>query len=148
MLNRRMKLTAVLILVFVLLMGAMALGAYEPFKVKLGLFDRLVCLALLPAEGNYATLKIVRELQMELAPSEEESKLAGITPNLLTGGTEATLGWDKVKPKEIAFGDVAKGIIVAALEKMNKEEKLTQQHFNLYSWFVLKEKQEGIKEGE
>jgi len=36
------------------------------------------------------------------------------------------------------------------LEKLNKEEKLTQQHFNLYSWFVLGEKQEKeeVKEGE
>ena len=143
MLNRRMKLTAILILVFVLLMGAMALGAYEPFKVKLGLFDRLVCLALLPAEGSYITLKIVRDLQMELAPSEEESKLAGINPNLVTGGMEATLGWDKVAPKEIIFGDIAKGIIVAALEKLNKEEKLTQQHYVLYEKFIIGEKKEG-----
>ena len=44
MLNRRMKLTAVLVLVFVLLMGMVALAAYEPFKVKLGLFERLVCM--------------------------------------------------------------------------------------------------------
>ena len=143
MLNRRMKLTAVLVLVFVLLMGMVALAAYEPFKVKLGLFDRLVCLALLPAEGSYATLKIVRDLQMELAPSEEESKLAGIVPNLLTGGTEATLGWDKVEEKEIIFGDIAKAIIVAALEKLDAEEKLTQQHVALYEKFIIGEKKEG-----
>lgn len=146
MLNRRMKLTAVLVLVFVLLMGMVSLAAYEPFKVKLGLFDRLVCLALLPAEGSYATLKIVRDMQMELAPSEEESKLAGITPNLLTGGTEATLGWDKVEEKEIVFGDIAKGIIVAALEKLDAEEKLTQQHYTLYEKFIIGEKEEEVKE--
>ena len=149
MLNRRLKLTAMLVLVFILLMGMMSLAAYEPFKVKLGLFDRLVCLSLLPPEGNYATLKIVRELQMELAPSEEESKLAGIKDNLLTGGVEAMLGWDKVEPKEIVFGDIAKGIIVAALEKLDAEEKLTQQHFELYELFIEGKKQEeeaGIEE--
>ena len=140
MLNRRLNIIA-LILVFVMLMSMVAFTTYEPFKVKLGLFDRLVCLALLPAEGSYATLKIVRELQMELAPSEEESKLAGVKDDLLTGGVIADLGWDKVKDKEIIFGDIAKGIIVAALEKLNAEEKLTQQHFNLYKWFVLGEKQ-------
>ena len=125
-----------------------AFSAYEPFKVKLGLFDRLVCLALLPAEGSYTTLKIVRELQMELAPTEEENKAAGLINDLLTGGVtvDPEKGWDKVEPKEIVFGDIAKGIIVVALEKLNAEEKLTQQHFNLYKWFVLGEKQEEIEE--
>jgi len=149
MLNRRLNIIA-LILIFVLLMSMVAFTADEPFKVKLGLFDRLVCLALLPAEGSYTTLKIVRELQMELAPSEEESKAAGVIDDLLSGGVQATLGWDKVGDKEIVFGDIAKGIIVAALEKLDENEKLTQQHFNLYKWFVLNVKQEvkKIKEGD
>lgn len=145
-LRRRLNLIAV-VLVFVMLMGMVALAAYEPFKVKLGLFDRIVCLALLPAEGSYATLKIVRELQMELAPTEEESKAVGIMDNLLTGGitVDPEKGWDKVEDKEIVFGDIAKAIIVATLEKLDTAEKLTQQHFNLYKWFVLGEKQEEIK---
>ena len=146
MLNRRLNII-VLILIFVMLISIVAFTADEPFKAKLGLFDRLVCLALLPAEGSYATLKIVRELQMELAPSEEESKAVGIINDLLTGGVQAEKGWDKVEDKDIVFGDIAKGIIVAALEKLNNEEKLTQQHFNLYSWFVLGEKQEVIEGG-
>jgi hypothetical protein len=133
-----------------MLLSMVAFTDYEPFKVKLGLFDRLVCLALLPAEGSYATLKIVRELQMELAPSEKESKLAGVVDDLLTGGVQATLGWDKVGDKEIVFGDIAKALIVSALEKLNKEEKLTQQHFDLYKWFILGDKQEKeeVKEGD
>ena len=147
MLNRRLNIIA-LILVFVMLMSMVAFTAYEPFKVKLGLFDRLVALALLPAEGSYVTLKIVRELQMELAPSEEENKAAGLINDLLTGGVtvDPEKGWDKVEPKEIVFGDIAKGLIVTALEKLNNEEKLTQQHFNLYKWFVEGGKQEVIEE--
>lgn len=149
MLNRRLNIIA-LILVFVMLMSMVAFTAYEPFKVKLGLFDRLVCMALLPPEGTFATLKIVRELQMELAPTEEENKAAGIINNLLTGGisVDPEKGWDKVEDKEIIFGDIAKAIIVTALEKLNDADppKLTQQHFNLYRWFVLGEKQEEVKE--
>ena len=145
MLNRRMKLTAVLVLVFVLLMGMAALGAEPYFKVKLGLFDRLVCLALLPPEGSFATLKIVRDLQMELAPTEEESELAGLIPDLATGGinVDPEKGWDKVEPKEIIFGEIGKAIIVSALEKLDKEEKLSQQHFILYEKFILGDKKEG-----
>lgn len=147
MLRRRLNIIA-MVLIFVMLMSMVALAAYEPFKVKLGLFDRLVAMSLLPPEGSYATLKIVRELQMELSPTEEESKAAGIVDNLLTGGVtvDPDKGWDKVEPKEIVFGDIAKGIIVSALEKLNTEEKLTQQHLSLYSWFVLGEKQEEVEE--
>ena len=139
---RRNQSLLVLVLVMVMVFSVLSFAVYEPFKVKLALFDRLVCLSLLPAEGNFATLKIVRELENELAPNEEEYKLAGLTP-LDTGGVNATLGWDKVEPKEIAFGDIAKGIIVAALEKLDKEEKLTQQHFVLYQLFIIGEKKEG-----
>jgi len=146
MLRKNQSLLA-LVLLMVMVFIVISFAAYEPFKAKLGLFDRMVCLSLLPAEGSYATLKIVRDLQMELAPSEEESKLAGIVPNLLTGGTEAENGWDAVEPKEIIFGDIAKGIIVAALEKLDKEEKLTQQHIALYEIFIEGKKEE-IKEGE
>ena len=132
-----------LVLVMVLLLSMVAMAAEEGFKVKLAMFDRLVCLSLLPTEGSFATLKIVRELQMELAPTEEESKAAGIKDDLLTGGVTATLGWDKVLEKEIIFGDVAKGIIVTALEKLDEEEKLSQQHFMLYEKFIIGEKKEG-----
>ena len=142
MLNRKLKVIS-LILCIVLIMGMVAYAEYQPFKVKLNLFERLVCMALLPAEGSFATLKIVRELQMELAPTEEEYKLAGLKDDLLTGGINAELGWDKVEDKEIVFGDIAKAIIVSALEKLDKEEKLTQQHFSLYEKFIIGEKKEG-----
>ena len=142
MLNRKLKVIS-LILCIVLIVGMVAYAEYQPFKVKLNLFERLVCMALLPVEGSFATLKIVRELQMELAPNEEEYKLAGLKDDLLTGGINAELGWDKVEDKEIIFGDIAKAIIVNALEKLDKEEKLTQQHFSLYEKFVIGEKKEG-----
>lgn len=146
MLNRRMKLTA-LVLVIVMLLSMVAFTAYEPFKVKLGLFERLVCMALLPVEGSFVTLKIVRELQMELAPTDEEVRLTGLKDDLLTGGVtvDPEKGWEAVEDKEIVFGDVAKALIVGALEKLDKEEKLTQQHFSLYEKFVLEKEEEGDK---
>jgi len=132
----------IIILIMVIVFSITALAVYEPFKVKLKLFDRLVCMSLLPPEGSFATLKIVRDLQMELAPTEEEAKLAGLENDLVNGGTIAK-DWDIVPEKEIVFGDIAKGIIVAALEKLDKEEKLSQQHFILYEKFILGDKKEG-----
>ena len=146
MLNRRLNIIA-LILIFVMLISMVALAAEDVFKVELGLFDRLVCMALLPTEGSFATLKIIRETQMKLAPTDVEYAAAGLRDDLATGGVTATLGWDKVLVVEIEFGIIAKSLIVDALEKLNESEKLQQQHFNIYELFVVGEKVE-IKEGD
>ena len=132
----------IIILIMVIVFSITALAVYEPFKVKLKLFDRLVCMSLLPPEGSFATLKIIRDLQMELAPTDEEAKLAELEDDLVNGGITAK-DWDIVPEKEIVFGDIAKSIIVKALEKLDQEEKLTQQHFILYEKFILGDKKEG-----
>jgi len=123
-----------LIICLVLLLTLLSLAAYEPFKVKLTLFERFVAMTLLPAEGSYLTLKIVRDLQMELSVTEEEAKLAGLY-DVVGGGTDAE-NWEAVPLKEIVFGDIAKKIIVDALTRLDKEEKLTQQHVSLFEKFI------------
>ena len=136
MLKRNSKLI-VLALCFVLLLSFVSLAAYEPFKVKLNLYERVVAMSLLPKEGSFITLKIIRDLQMELAPSEEEAKIAGLE-NLPNGGIKAD-NWLLVVEKEIVFGDIAKGIIVDALKKLDEEEKLVNDHFTVYQKFMLVE---------
>ena len=143
MLNRRLSIIS-LVLCFVLILSLLSLAVYEPFKVKLTLFERFITMTLLPVEGNYRTLKIIWDLQMELAPSEEEDKLAGLE-DLPGGGTDAE-DWDAVEPKEIVFVDVAKQLIVEALTKLNDDEKLTRQHITLYEKFITYA--EKPKEGE
>ncbi len=133
MLNRKPNLIA-LVLCFILILSLISFAVYEPFKVKLTLFERFVVMTLLPVEGNYRTLKIIRELQMELAPTEEESALAELK-DLPGGGTDAE-NWEAVPPKEIVFGDIAKELVVDALTKLNDAEKLTQQHYTLYEKFI------------
>ena len=136
MLRRNTKLIA-LVLCFMMLLSMIALTAYEPFKVKLNLYERVVAMSLLPKEGSFITLKIIRDLQMELAPSEEEAKIAGLE-NLPNGGIKAD-NWLLVVEKEIVFGDIAKGIIVDALKKLDEEEKLVNDHFTVYQKFMLVE---------
>jgi len=136
MLKRNSKLIA-LVLCFMMLLSMIALTAYEPFKVKLNLYERVVAMSLLPKEGSFITLKIIRDLQMELAPSEEEAKIAGLE-NLPNGGIKAD-NWLLVVEKEIVFGDIAKGIIVDALKKLDEEEKLVNDHFTVYQKFMLVE---------
>jgi len=134
MLNRRMNLIA-LVLVFVMLLSMVAFTAYEPFKVKLNLYERVVVMSLLPVEANFVTWKIIKDLQMELAPSEEEAKIAGMV-NLPEGGVKAE-NWLLVVGKEIVFGDIALGLVVDALKKLDGEEKLTNDHFTVYEKFII-----------
>lgn len=134
MFNRKLNLIA-LVLCLVMILSLLSFAAYEPFKVELTLFERFVVRTLLPVEGSYSTLKIVWELQMELATTEEENKLAGLE-DLPGGGTDAE-NWDAVEPKEIVFGDITKGLIVDALKKLDEQERLTQQHISIYEKFVL-----------
>ncbi len=149
MLGHRRQLSVIsLVLCLVLILSAISLAAYEPFKVKLTLFERFVAMTLLPLEESYLTLKIIRELQAELAVTEEEAKLAELfEPE--GGGTDAK-NWEAVPLKEIIFGDIAKGIIVDALNMLNKEKKLTQQHVSLYEKFITyaEKPKEEPKEGE
>ena len=142
--NRNLKIVG-LVLCIVLILSMLSFAKqYEPFKVELTLFERFIALSLLPAEGNYRTLKIIRELQLELAPSEEEVKLAGLK-DLKGGGTDAE-NWEAVPLKMIIFGEVSKSIITDALTKLDEEEKLTYQHYTLFEKFVTYA--EKPKEGE
>lgn len=129
-----MKKKLSLAVIIALLMGGLCFAEYVPCKVSLNLFERIVVMSMLPAEGNFATLKIVNELKMELAPTEEEYKLAGLT-SMKNGGIQAK-DWTIVKEKEITLGETAEGIIVNALKKMDKEMKLKNEHMTVYTKFI------------
>ena len=123
-----------LALIIALLFGGLCFAEYVPCKVSLNLFERMVVLALLPAEGNFATLKIVNELKMELAPTEEEFKKAGLSA-METGGIQAK-DWSAVPEREFTLGEIAEGIIVNALKKLDKEMKLRAEHMTVYAKFI------------
>jgi len=100
--------------------------------MKLNLQERFVLLQVLPKEGNFMTLKIVRDLQDSLSPSEEELKECGVTQK------EEQITWNEKgrEEKEIKIGEKATDIIVEALDKLDKENKLSTQHMTLYEKFI------------
>jgi hypothetical protein len=106
--------------------------------MKLNIKDRLVLLNTLPPEGSFATVKIVHELKMTLAPSEEEAAAIGLVQEA------GQVRWDPTKDveKDIPMGKVAKGIIESALKKLDAEQKLTPDHLGLYEKFVVGEEEE------
>lgn len=101
--------------------------------MELGVFDRLILLNILPKEGNFTTLKIVRKLREDLSFSEEEHKELEFKFE-----KDGRVQWKQEadKPKEIEIGEKATDIIVDVLKKLNNDKKLKDEHYNLYEKFV------------
>lgn len=100
--------------------------------MQLDVRERLTILTLLPQEGNFMTLKIVRDLKGELGFSEEEYKLLEFKQ---TGNSVA---WENSKDplKDVEIGEIAREIIAEPLKKMDEDGKLRDEHFLLYMKFV------------
>lgn len=100
-------------------------------KAKLTLSDRFAILGILPAEGNFATLKIVRQLREHMSLTEIEIK----DHKVVQKGDQIT--WEKgEKVTEIEFGEFAENMIKGQLKKMNETNKLEDRHFAIYEKFV------------
>ena len=100
--------------------------------MKLNLLERLKVLQILPAEGNFATLNIVKTLRESLAPTEKEFKDFGIVEK------DGAISWNEKGREEIEIeiGEKATDIIVEALKKLDEENKLTAHHLSIYQKFV------------
>ena len=101
--------------------------------MKLTVFERLILLNILPKEGNFVTLKIVRKLREDLSFNEKEIKELDLK---VDDKGNATWNPAKDKGKEIEIGGQANKIIVEALEKLNKDNKLTESHLSVYEKFI------------
>jgi hypothetical protein len=101
-------------------------------KIKLSVADRMNLIGVLPAEGNYATQKVVRDLRDRIG--FEEGELKAIDYKQV--GDRAHWDVNKAKEKEYEFGKYETEVIVEALEQLDKEEKLTAQTTPLYEKFI------------
>jgi len=105
-------------------------------KVNLNLVERLTLMNNLPQEGNFATLKVIRDTLDVLGVNDEEHKYYEIKID----GKQTLFNAKKAQEeKEFELGEKANVLIQEALEKLNKEKKLTQQHFSIYEKFVKEE---------
>lgn len=99
---------------------------------QMTILERFALLELLPKEGNFITLKIIRLLRERLALSEEEIKEYGIQRD----GEQ--LSWNPEMnhvQKEIEISDLAKEIIVANLKRLDDQQKLADNQFSLFEKF-------------
>jgi hypothetical protein len=105
--------------------------------MKMNMLERFMTLDIIPNEGNFATLSIVRNLKNVLPPTEKEIQELGIK----TGDNGITVWNNKGKEeKEIPISDIAALMIKDRLKQLDKQEKLKEQHYTLYEKF--------FKEGE
>jgi len=100
--------------------------------MKLNVLERLLLLNLLPAEGSYTNLKLMRKAKENLSFTEDENKLL----NFKQDGDSLRWADNVVPDKEIDIGEIVTQIIVKALKKLNNEEKLKIEHESLYEKFV------------
>jgi len=102
--------------------------------MKLNVLERLTLLQILPPEGNFVTLKIVRDLTSILAMTEKEYKDFDIKQE----GGQIKWNLKGNQEKEIEIGEKATDIIKEALKKLDETKKLEQRHFSLYEKFMEK----------
>lgn len=96
--------------------------------------ERISLLELLPPEGTIVTVRLVRELREKLTASEKELKEL----NVVIDSTKGTLRWDAdmERKRRFSFSGYSLKLIVERLQKLEKDEKLTERHLPLWDKFV------------
>lgn len=96
--------------------------------------ERLTAMTMLPQEGSFVTIQIVRDLSKKLGITAEEYKEFEIKED------NGKVFWNAKgnEDREIELADVEITMLKDALKKLDDANKLTQQHFSLYEKFVMK----------
>ena len=102
--------------------------------MELTVLERLVLLQLLPKEGNFATLKLVRKAREDLSFDDLENKRL----NFVQDGDQVrwNMTEDKGIRKDITIGETMTNTVVEELKKLSDSGKLREDHFTLYEKFV------------
>lgn len=100
--------------------------------MQLSVIERILLSQLLPVEGNFTNLKLIRQVKEELSFTEEENQKLKFVQK------DTQVIWNPVADliKEIIFGEVVLKLIKDTLIKLDQEEKLTDQHMSLYEKFI------------
>ena len=94
--------------------------------------QRLLLLNILPNEGSYDVLKIVRDQQALLSFTDEEHKRLKIQQR------DGMFVWDESAdaPVEVHIGEIAATVVKRALRQLNEEGQLQMEFLPLYEHFV------------
>lgn len=102
-------------------------------KVKLDVGERMVVVSILPKEGNFLTLRVLRTLVSRIGLTAEEIKEFGVTQE------NDRIVWNQKGYELVEFdlADVELDIIKQELKKLDSENRLTQDMFSIYEKFVI-----------
>ena len=105
--------------------------------MKLNVFERLSLLSVLPEEGNFITLKIVRDIQSKLSFSEDDIKDMDIQE------TAGSVKWNSKgnDRAEIEVGEKATDVIINAFKALDAKNKLSLKILPLYERIVIGEEE-------
>ena len=102
--------------------------------IDLTVLERLVLLNVMPKEGDFTTLKLVRKFREELSFDEAENKALDFKQ------VGDQVKWNEsaniVKKFDLGEDSQVRKLIVDALKKLSEDKKLRDEHFTLYEKFV------------
>jgi hypothetical protein len=98
--------------------------------MRLTVLERLVLLNILPKEGDFLTLKTIREVREAIA-FDADAEEFGVTQES-DGVHCANFGAEK----DIDLPPRVLPVIVSVLTDLNNQRHLTEQHFSLYEKFI------------
>jgi len=102
--------------------------------MELTIPERLMAQTVLPAKGNFVTLRVVMETQRALGFTSDEIAEFGLTSEVGPEGQLQT----KWKPehaetvRDIHISDAAMAILKEELDKLNGDAQLTANHLSLF----------------
>lgn len=98
----------------------------------LSIKERLVLSMIMEQQaGRFDALKLIRKLREDLSFSEDEIKEINLRSEDGVG-----FKWDKESPKDILIGDVVMSVIKKQFQKLDREERLMEDHMDIYAKFV------------
>lgn len=102
--------------------------------MQLSVKERILLLNLLPKEGNFTNLKLLRVAREALSFTELETKAL----NFRQEGDQ--MFWDVTADGlvDIPIGEVVTLLIITELKKLDADNKLQEQHLSLFEKFVDK----------
>jgi len=103
--------------------------------VKLTVKQRINLQSILPQQGDFLTIKMIRILREELSFSQEEHELLKLVSN-----QNGSVSWDGKAAenciKEVEIPETVVSIVKETLEKLNAQKKITEVHLDFYEMFM------------
>jgi len=100
-------------------------------KVGLTVPERLITLSVLPKEGSFVTLKVIRELKLRLAMTSEEIQKCDIVER----DGQVHFNAKAHELNEFEFDTIELDLIRKSLTRLDGQQKLNEEMFTVYEKF-------------